>query len=45
MFELWQNLAHFGGRPIDGAVEALLIKVVDRRLLVLPIVVFCSRRC
>jgi hypothetical protein len=40
LFEVWQNLAIFGGRPIGGAVEALFNKVVDQRLLVLPIVVF-----
>jgi hypothetical protein len=39
-FEVWQNLAPFGGRPIGGTVEALLIKVVNRRLSVLPIVIF-----
>jgi hypothetical protein len=37
---VWQNLAPFGGRLIGGAVEALWIKVVNRRLSVLPIVVF-----
>jgi hypothetical protein len=29
-FELWQNLALFGGRPIGSAVEALLTKVVNQ---------------
>jgi hypothetical protein len=38
--EVWQNLAIFGGKPIGGAIEALLTKVVNRRLLVSPIVVF-----
>jgi hypothetical protein len=33
------KLGPFGGRPIGGAVEALLTKVVNRRLSVLPIVV------
>ncbi len=37
---MWQNLAPFGGRPISGTVEALLTKVVNQRLSVLPIVVF-----
>jgi hypothetical protein len=27
---VWQNLASFGGRPISGAVEALLTKVINR---------------
>jgi hypothetical protein len=40
MFEVWQNLAPFSGRPISGAVEALLTKVVNQRLSVSPIVVF-----
>jgi hypothetical protein len=38
--EVWQNLAIFGGRPISGAVEALLTKDVNWRSLVSPIVVF-----
>jgi hypothetical protein len=31
MFEVWQNLAAFGTRPIGGAVEALLLltKVIN----------------
>ncbi len=29
MFEVWQTSAPFGGRPIGGAVEALLPKVVN----------------
>jgi hypothetical protein len=29
MFEVWQNSAPFGGRPIGGAVEALLTKVIN----------------
>jgi hypothetical protein len=29
MFEVWQNLAPFGCRPIGGIVEALLTKVVN----------------
>jgi hypothetical protein len=40
LLEVWQNLAIFDGRPIGGAVEALLTKVVNRQLSVLPIVVF-----
>jgi hypothetical protein len=38
--EVWQNLAIFGGRPIGGAVEALLNKVINRKSSVSPIVVF-----
>jgi hypothetical protein len=38
MFEVWQNLAPFGGRPIGGAVEALLTKVEKRRSPLSPIV-------
>jgi hypothetical protein len=40
MLEVWQNLASFGGRLIGGAVEALLTKVGNQRLSVLPIVFF-----
>jgi hypothetical protein len=40
MFEVWQNSAPFGGRPIGGIVEVLLTKVVTWRLSILPIVVF-----
>jgi hypothetical protein len=40
LFEVWQNSAPFGGRPIGGAVEALLTKVVNQRLSVLLIVDF-----
>jgi hypothetical protein len=40
MFEVWENLAPFGGRPIGSAVEVLLTKVVNRQSLLLPIVVF-----
>jgi hypothetical protein len=29
MFEVWQNLAPFGSRPIGGAVEALLTKIIN----------------
>jgi hypothetical protein len=39
MFEMWQNSAPFGGRPIGGAVEALLTKVVNWQYWQLPIVV------
>jgi hypothetical protein len=50
LLEVWQNLAIFGSRPIGGTVEALLTKVVNQRLSVLPIVVFfvaprLPRRC
>jgi hypothetical protein len=45
MFEVWQNLAPFGGRLIGGAVEVLLTKVVNWQWSVLAIVVFCSRHC
>jgi hypothetical protein len=40
MFEVWQNLAPFGGRTIRGAVEALLTKVVNWQSSVLLIIVF-----
>jgi hypothetical protein len=40
-----QNSAIFGGRPIGTFVEALLMKVVNWQSSILPIVVFCSRRC
>jgi hypothetical protein len=40
MFKVWHNLAHFGGTLIGGTVEALLTKVVNRRLSILPTVVF-----
>jgi hypothetical protein len=40
MFEVWQNLAPFGGSPIGGANEALLTKYVNWQLSVLLIVVF-----
>jgi hypothetical protein len=40
MFKVWQNLAPFGGRPIGGAIEALLTKVINRQSSVLPTVVF-----
>jgi hypothetical protein len=40
MFEVWQNWAIFGGRPIGATVEALLTKVVNWQLSVLPNVVF-----
>jgi hypothetical protein len=43
--EVWQNLAIFGGRPIGRNVEALLTKVVNRQLSVLPIVVFFVSLC
>jgi hypothetical protein len=45
MLEVWQNPAHFGGRPIGRAIEALLTKVVNQQLSVSPIVVFCSHCC
>jgi hypothetical protein len=37
---VWQNLAPFSGRPISGAVEALLTKVINTQSSVSPIVVF-----
>jgi hypothetical protein len=37
--EVWQNLAIFGGKPIGGAVEALLTKVGNRRLSVSLIII------
>jgi hypothetical protein len=40
MLEVSQNLASFGGRPISGAVEMLLTKVVNWLLSVSLIVVF-----
>jgi hypothetical protein len=40
MLEVWQNLDPFSGRPIGGAIEVLLTKVVKRQSSVLPIVVF-----
>jgi hypothetical protein len=45
MFKVWQNLAPFGGRLISGAVEALSTKLVNRRLSVLLIVIFCIHCC
>jgi hypothetical protein len=39
MFEVWQSLAPFGGRPIGGAIEALLTKAINWQSSVLPIVV------
>jgi hypothetical protein len=38
--EVWKNSASFGGRPIGSTAEALLTKVVDQRLSVLPIIFF-----
>jgi hypothetical protein len=40
LLEVWQNLDPFGGRPINGTVEALLTKVINWQSSVLPIVVF-----
>ncbi len=40
LLEVCKNLPIFGGRPISGAVEALLTKVVNRQSSVSPIVVF-----
>jgi hypothetical protein len=40
MWEVWQNLSPFGGRPIGTAVEVLLTKVVNQPLSVSPIVFF-----
>jgi hypothetical protein len=45
MFEAWQNLATFGGKPIGGAVEALLTKVVNRQYDNHQMLFFCSRCC
>jgi hypothetical protein len=48
LFEVRQNSAIFGSRSIGGAIEALLTKVVNKRLSVLLIVFFCCpplRRC
>jgi hypothetical protein len=38
MLKVRQNLAPFGGRPINNAVEVLLTKVVNWQLSVSPIV-------
>jgi hypothetical protein len=40
LWEVWQNLAPFSGRPICGAVEARLTKVVNWQSSISPIVVF-----
>jgi hypothetical protein len=40
MLEVWQNSASFSGRPICGAIEALLTKIVNRQMSVVLIVVF-----
>jgi hypothetical protein len=40
MFEVWQNSAPFGSRPIGGAIEVMLTKVINQQSSVLPIVVF-----
>jgi hypothetical protein len=40
MLEVWQNLAHFGSRPIGGAVEVLLTNLVNQQSSVSPIVIF-----
>jgi hypothetical protein len=40
MLEAWQNLASFGGRPIGGAVEALLTNIIYWQSSVLLIVIF-----
>jgi hypothetical protein len=45
LLEVWQNLAIFGGRPISGAVEVLLTKVINRQLSFLSIVVFFVAPC
>jgi hypothetical protein len=29
LFKVWQNMAIFGGRPINGAVEVLLTKIIN----------------
>ncbi len=40
LLKVWQNSAPFGGWPISGTVVALLTKILNRRLSVLPILVF-----
>jgi hypothetical protein len=40
MFKVWQNLAPFGSKPIGGAVEVLLTKVINRRSSVLLMLFF-----
>jgi hypothetical protein len=42
IFEVWQNLAPFGSRPIGGVVKALLTQVVNWQYGQSPIVVFCT---
>jgi hypothetical protein len=42
LFEVWQNLATFGSRPIGSAIEVLLTKVVNWQLSVSPIVFFVA---
>jgi hypothetical protein len=41
---MWQNLAIFGSRPIGGAVEALLTKVINLRLSVSQMFFFVAPR-
>jgi hypothetical protein len=43
--EVWQNSAIFSGKPIGGAVEALLTKVINQQSTVLPIVAFFVATC
>jgi hypothetical protein len=40
MFQVRQNLAPFGGRPISSAIEGLLTKILNQQSSALPIVVF-----
>jgi hypothetical protein len=40
MFKVWQNSAPFNGRPISGAIEALLTKFIYPQSSVSPIVLF-----
>jgi hypothetical protein len=40
LLEVWKNVAIFGGRWIGGAVEVLLIKVINRRSSVSPLLFF-----
>jgi hypothetical protein len=42
---VWQNLAIFSSRPIGGAIEALLTKVINQQSSVLPVVVFFVATC
>jgi hypothetical protein len=41
LLEVWQNSAIFGGRPIGGAIEALLTKVVTGNCQYCQLLFFC----